>query len=69
MTFNSEVMGRRRNTAKNKIFNVSILLSVLKTTAKTHFLILWLKDLHSSAGNSRIYSDASRLVIKFRWSG
>lgn len=40
MTFNSEVMGRRRNTAKNKIFNVSILLSVLKTTAKTHFLIL-----------------------------
>lgn len=32
-------------------------------------LILWLKDLHSSAENSRIYSDASRLVIKFRWNG
>lgn len=39
MTFNSEVMGERRNTAKNTVFNVSILLSVLKTTAKTHFVI------------------------------
>lgn len=39
MTFNSELMGERRNTAESKVFNVSILPSVLKTTAKTHSVI------------------------------
>lgn len=39
MTFNSELLGERRNTAESKVFNVSILPSVLKTTAKTHFVI------------------------------
>lgn len=39
MTFNSELMGERRNTAESKVFNVSILPSVLKTTAKTDFVI------------------------------
>lgn len=39
MPFTSELMGERRNIAESNVFNVSTLPSVLKTTAKTNFVI------------------------------
>jgi len=39
LPFNSEVMGERRHTAEAAAFYASILPSLLKNTAKSHFVI------------------------------